>query len=106
MGKSSGSGPSALSPPPPFRRGDATGDDGFDLSDPVSIPGHFFLGGEPPRCLDAADVGDSGAMEIGDPLHLLAFLFLGGPAPALPFASCGFDASEDGLDCANPPECR
>ena len=86
-----------------FRRGDTNADGRVDMSDPVSILRHLFLGSPGPSCPDAADADDSGVLQITDPLLILRFLFNGGPPPRSPFLSCGSDVAEDGLSpCAFP----
>lgn len=72
--------------------GDMNKDAGLDISDPVAILNHLFLGGAAPYCGDGtigdpANValldanGDSG-IDLSDPVYLLNFLFLGGNKPA------------------------
>lgn len=73
--------------------GDENQDGKFDLSDPVSVLNHLFLGTNPTlpcgdgTVTDAANValldsnGD-GKIDLSDAVHMLAFLFLGGPPPA------------------------
>jgi len=81
-----------------FRRGDSTADGPIDITDAVYILSHLFLGGEAPRCPDAADSNDDGVLDISDPLSMLGFLFLGGAAPPAPGPrDCGPDPSADGL---------
>ena len=90
-----------------FRRGDSNGDGSLNITDPISLLGFLFLGGERPPCFDAADADDSGALEITDPIRILNHLFLGGePLPAPGSDVCGGDPTEDipGNDfgCAYP----
>jgi len=84
-----------------FVRGDVTGDGGLNLSDPIRILGHLFLGEGLPCSLFAdtvADVNASGSVLIDDAVYLLNHLFRGGPPPAEPFPECapapGFDPAE------------
>jgi uncharacterized repeat protein (TIGR01451 family) len=89
-----------------FRRGFVTDDDTVDISDPVSLLGHLFLGR--PRslqCEKAADVDDDGELNITDAIALLNYLFLGGREPASPFATCGLDPTPDRLGCGSSPVC-
>ena len=90
-----------------FRRGDATGDGGSDISDGVTILNFLFLGGRRPDCLDAADSDDNGVVELSDAVRIFGFLFLGGTPPASPGpVSCGPDVNEDGLgDCEYAAGC-
>src|SRR5688572_22806819 len=82
----------------PFRRGDVNGDAVIDLSDPVALLGHLFLGKEAPACSDAADANDDGALDLADAIHVLSHLFQGGAAPPYPSSAdpCpGFDPTTD-----------
>ena len=82
-----------------FVRGDVNGDGTRNLSDPIFLLVHLFLGGEAPGCLDAGDANDDGSLEITDAIYSLSFQFLGGPPPASPFPDCGPDPTPDGLGC-------
>jgi hypothetical protein len=84
-----------------FLRGDANGDGGADISDPLVMLRHMFLG-EPVSCADAVDADDSGVADITDPLHLLKFLFLGAAPPPSPFPTAGADLTPDTLGCDLP----
>jgi hypothetical protein len=84
---------------PSFRRGDTNGDGAFDLSDPVLVLLHLFLGMTPPACMKSADVDDSSRLDVTDAIQALNFLFLGGPPPAPPYPDCGDDPTRDGLGC-------
>jgi hypothetical protein len=90
----------------PFRRGEADGSGGHDLSDAVAILTSLFLGGGPLPCEDAADADDSGALDLADPIALLRSLYLGaGPLPP-PYPGCGPDpGGEDGLGCGEYRGC-
>jgi hypothetical protein len=83
-----------------FIRGDANGDRKLDLSDPVSVLNHLFLGGPAPPCTDAADGNDDGRLNLADAVYVLAHLFLGGPDPTAPFPEPGDDPTPDLLPCA------
>ena len=75
-----------------LENGDVNGDQERDLSDPVYLLSHLFLGGPiaVPLAYCDADVpvvqnGDSnhdGAIDLSDSVHLLGWLFVGGPEPA------------------------
>jgi len=78
-------------------------------------PGVFSLhefvtnGGPAPACADAGDANDDGKLDIGDPIYTLNALFADGPdirppSGAIPDA-CGFDPTDDALDCASYPAC-
>jgi uncharacterized delta-60 repeat protein len=87
--------------PRSFRRGDASGDGRWDITDAIFILGRLFAGFPAPVCSKAADADDSGSLEVTDAVYLLLFLFLGGPAPPPPFPTCGLDSTADGVDCAH-----
>jgi len=80
-----------------FVRGDADGDVDVDISDPIWTLDHLFLGGQVPRCPDAADANDDGRIDLSDPIATLAWLFLGGHPLAAPYGSAGKDPTPDGL---------
>jgi hypothetical protein len=82
-----------------FLRGDANGDVILDMSDPIALLTHLFLGGRAPGCLDAADADDSGILDLTDAVYSLTFQFLGGPLPASPYPDCGPDPTPDALGC-------
>jgi hypothetical protein len=82
-----------------FRRGDANADGALDLTDPILLLTHLFLGGKIPDCRDAADANDDGMLDIADAVFSLNYQFLGGDAPRAPFLSCGSDPTPDGLSC-------
>jgi hypothetical protein len=89
-----------------FIHGDARSDGVVDLSDPIELLGHLFLGTpESLACEKSADANDSGALEIADAIYLLGYLFLGGPAPPEPFLSCGIDPTPDSLTCDSYEPC-
>ena len=98
--------PAALLAAPDFTRGDADASGGLDISDPVLILGHLFLG-DPGKlaCEDAADVDDSGVLDLSDPVYLLQYLFLGGLEPPSPFPLCGPDTTPSNLGCENSNIC-
>lgn len=86
-----------------FRRGDANADGRIDMSDPITVLAHLFLGGARPPCLDAADSDDSGLLEITDALILLRFLFNGGLPPRSPHPGCGPDVAPDSFPSCTYP---
>ncbi len=96
--------PSLSLPAMVFVRGDATGDELVDLSDPISVLSHLFERGNPLVCSDAADQDDSGVVDLSDPVGMLGFLFLGGAPPSPPFPLSGMDLSPDGLSCSGEPD--
>lgn len=73
------------------------------LGDVIFTLDFIFNGNGSPGCLDACDVNDDGMISFIDPLQLCAVLFSGGTPPAAPFPDCGFDATDDALDCAVAP---
>lgn len=86
-----------------FLRGDASGDGSTNVTDAVVLLEHLFRGGNSPGCRDAADMDDDGRLAITDAIFLLQHLFLGGAPPPEPYPECGLDATNDVLDCAEPP---
>lgn len=95
-------------PAPPstaFRRGDVNADGSFDIGDPIALLGTLFSGDPPSSCADASDVNDDGSTNIADAISALSALFGGGADPAPPFATCGDDPTDDGLDCADFAPC-
>lgn len=86
--------------PGTFGRGDANSDRRLNIADVVTIISYLFRGGEPLRCLDAADADDSGRVDITDPLAVIQHIFLGLivlPPPGIDIP--WFDPSEDPLGC-------
>lgn len=84
---------------PLFRRGDASTNGIFDLTDCILMLEFLFLGLGVIPCDDVADADDSGI--VG-----LTFLFLGtadidDPGPL----DCGLDPSDDALGCDDYTEC-
>ena len=88
-----------------FRRGDWTGDGTVDISDPVSLLRHLFLGGAASPCAAAGDADDGGSLDLTDAVLVLDHLFQGGPPPATPFPSCGIDPTPDALGCEPASRC-
>lgn len=80
----------------PFRRGDVDANGQLEITDPINLLNHLFLGGQAPPCPDAADSNDEGALSITSAVFVLNFLFLGGPPPPDPGPTdCGPDPSDD-----------
>lgn len=95
-----------LLPPRPFRRGDADGTNGIQLTDAVLVLNFLFGGMSAPPCLDAADASDDGTLNITSAVYVLSWLFLGGPPPPPPGPNaCGEDPTLDDLDCASYDGC-
>ena len=95
---------------PKFRRGDPDDSGAGNLTDAVGVLNYLFAGGEPPKCLDAADIDNDGALTITDPVSHLNFLFGGGAPPASPGPDvCGPDPNAPGvpgnLGCAEYTSC-
>jgi hypothetical protein len=84
---------------PVFIRGDADSSREVDLSDAIYILNYLFLGGDRPKCVDAADVDDNAELEITDSVVLILHLFLGGDAPPTPYPTVGTDPTNDPLGC-------
>lgn len=93
-------------PQPRFRRGDANGDETFDISDAIATLAVLFLGQGEIVCDDAADANDDGTVDISDAVFSLVHLFLGkNDIPPPGPASCGDDGTADGLGCKSYPAC-
>ncbi len=90
----------------PFKRGDANGDGGLDISDPLTDLLHTFQGA-PLGCLDAGDTNDDGAIDVADAILLLDYIFGGGATPPSPgIATCGTDPTDtDPLNCVTYSSC-
>ena len=84
---------------------DWTGDGTVDISDPVSLLRHLFLGGAASPCAAAGDADDGGSLDLTDAVLVLDHLFQGGPPPASPFPSCGIDPTPDALGCEPAARC-
>ena len=78
---------------PIFRRGDANGDGGVDVSDAVMVLQYLFEGALI-GCVDAADFGDNGSVNIADPVAIVGFLFGGDAPPTAPWPACGVDPTD------------
>ncbi len=86
--------------PGTFIRGDVNSDEVKDITDPIMILNHLFLGGPQPGCLDAADADDSGDLDLTDAISVLINFFIGStplppPGPDDPW----FDPTPDDLPC-------
>ena len=95
---------------PQFRRGDPDDSGVGNITDAVGVLNYLFAGGEPPKCLDAADIDNDGVLNITDPVSHLNFLFGGGAPPASPGPDvCGPDPHAPGvpgnLGCAEYTSC-
>ena len=85
-----------------FIRIDANGDGVVNfLVDALFLLDYLFVLGAPVvECLDAADVTDDGIVNLQDPIWALNYGFVpGGALPPAPFPSCGFDPTDDALEC-------
>ncbi len=83
-----------------FRRGNADGLAGVELTDGIFLLAFLFRGGQPPGCEDAADADDNGLLELTDAISIFQFLFLGSAPPPLPGPhTCGKDPTPDELGC-------
>lgn len=87
-----------------FVRGDANGDGGIDIADPITMLAHTFAG-EPVPCLDALDADASASVEVTDPIVLLSHLFLGTEPPPAPYPDCRPAPGRSELGCEEPA-CR
>jgi hypothetical protein len=87
-----------------FRRGDCNFDEGFNISDPISVLNAVFFFdfyGFVPPCEDACDANDDGRLDLSDTMYLLQWLFLRGPQPPAPgIIERGVDPTDDMLQCS------
>ena len=70
----------------------------LSISDAIMLLSYLFQGGKEPKCLDSADVDDSGGLDLSDVVYLLNRLFLGGAEIPQP-RQLGVDPTADGLSC-------
>ena len=87
-----------------FIRGDVNVDSTVNVSDVTYFLGHLFPLPSFP-CLDAGDCNDDGSLNVSDATYLLGHLF---PSPNLPepnYPNCGYDPTEDNLDCCECSTC-
>lgn len=84
---------------PGFRRGDCNADGPRNVSDPIFLLEELFGAGTPSPCLDACDANDDGDLDLADIIQMLGLVFVGTPASLPPPFQCGFDPTEDLLDC-------
>ena len=77
----------------------------MDISDPIVLLRHLFLGGAEPPCKEAANAEDDDKLDITDAIAILGHLFLGKGPLAQPFDHCGVDPANQGgnLGCASYP---
>ncbi len=84
-----------------FKRGDANGDNDFNIADAIYILQNLFASGPAILCMDAGDSNDDGDVNIADAIYILQNLFASGPPIPLPGSeTCGPDPTPDALDCA------
>jgi hypothetical protein len=88
-----------------FKRADADGDMGIQMSDAVFTLQYLYVPGSPtPECMDAADADDDGELVMSDALFTLKYLYVpGSPAPLSPFPHCGADPTMDEIRCLRHP---
>jgi len=83
-------------------RGDANDDSRFDISDPLKVVGHLFLGDGPPNCLRAADNNEDDVLDLSDAIDALTDLFLG---PSMP-RECAERRAPRPLSCVRYSHCQ
>ena len=88
-----------------FPRGDANADGGLDIADAIYVLDHLFRRRAALACPDAADANDDGGLDVADAVTILGTLVVGGGPLPPPSAGCGFDPTEDGLDCESHAAC-
>ncbi len=77
----------------PFIRGDSDSNGKIQLTDAVSTLKFLFLGGETPKCKEAADSDGSGKLQLTDAVFELNWLFLGTTVLPPPGKFCGLPDS-------------
>ncbi|MCA8961087.1 MAG: hypothetical protein KDC38_11270, partial [Planctomycetes bacterium] len=87
-----------------FLRGDCNQDSKTDIADAAAVLGQQFFALSF-SCRDACDVNDDGLVDLADTIFLLNYLLDFASAPPAPFPICGYDLSEDSLDCESYSEC-
>ena len=88
-----------------FRRGDCNADSMIDLADSIFVMRFTFQSFAPPACMDPCDVNDDGVVDISDTIFSLNYIFANGAPPMAPTIDCGFDPSDDGLNCLDFNAC-
>ena len=88
-----------------FVRGDVNGSGAIEaLVDAITLLDWQFYSGPAPLCDDAADVDDNGEVwALIDSVALLTFGFGGAEPPPSPGVTCGFDPTDDSIDCDETP---
>lgn len=86
---------------PRFVRGDANATGEVDIADAIRTISLVLLRTDLPNlCNDAVDANDSGGLDLSDAIYLLNYIFVAGPAVPDPgVARCGFDRSQDEINC-------
>lgn len=74
---------------PSFIRGDANGDQVYDIGDTIFSLAYIFQSGQEPSCFEAADSNSDASLDVGDVIYSLGALFGSGPPPADPYPNCG-----------------
>lgn len=65
----------------PVTCGDANGDGGIDISDPIFLIAYIFSGGPAPEPYEYGDVNCDTVIDISDAVYLISYIFSGGAAP-------------------------
>ncbi|MBI4601709.1 MAG: hypothetical protein HY721_07095 [Planctomycetes bacterium] len=90
--------PLCIARTPAFRRGDCDSSGRVNITDPVFVLNHLFLGKARWRCDDACDSNDDGKVDLSDAVVTLGYLFQGQIAPPPPGpVTCGVDPTPDYL---------
>lgn len=62
-------------------RGDASGNGYFDIWDLYYLVGYLYEAGDPPPCMEEADVNFDCVVDLGDVTFLVAYFYSSGPPP-------------------------
>lgn len=65
----------------PATCGDANGDGGVDISDPIFLIAYIFSAGPAPEPFEYGDVNCDTTIDISDAVYLISYIFSGGAAP-------------------------
>ena len=96
-----------------FRRGDPDGDGQLGVSDVHFLLRFLFEGGDPPTCMEAADIDNDGKLRIVDAVAVLREIFHRDSSAAVPTPAdvpCEIDSDESGsvgdLGCEQYLHCQ
>jgi len=80
-------------------------DNEIGLADAIAVLDILLAGERQVVCMDAADANDDGRVNLSDAVILLNHLYGGGSGPANPYPECGYDLTQDELECESYEAC-